>query len=805
MPTDQSEAVTETTCYHCGADCETDAIKEDEHVFCCEGCRLVYDLLKENNLCSTYYTLSEKPGRPSSLQEHREFVVLDKPEIRNRFVRFDDGQRARVVFRIEAMHCSSCIWLLEHLAKIRKGIISSSVNFPSREVTVDYRPTETSPGAIASLLSSMGYAPSVNLDDLSVKREKKFDERIIKIGVAGFCFGNIMMLSFPEYLAPDAMSGQENLARFFAWLSLGLSLPSLLYCGWGFFVSAWKSIRYRNLNIDAPIALAVAVTFLRSVYAIAVQGEAGYLDSMSGIIFFMLVGRYFQDRTYERMNFDRDYRSYFPIAVTVKRDSKEESIPVTDLKPGDPIYIRANELIPADSILLSERAYIDYSFVTGESEPAMRNKGDKIFAGARQTGGAAEFEVAAAVSSSYLTQLWNNDEVSKRRQEIHKTYIDAINKWFSLAILITAIGGALVWLFIDPHVSLNVMTAVLIVACPCTLLLAATFTNGSILRWLGKTKFYLKNAAAIERIATADTIIFDKTGTITNAAAGQTVYEGESLSNDQLESVVLLARQSGHPLCRAIVNAHTEIKANDLVTQVAETSGGGITGERNGHSILLGSARMAGASTSTADSGSEVWVAIDNSVKGKFIVRNSYRDGMPQLVQRLRGRYMVELLSGDNDSEKEKLQPVFGEQMQFRKTPTDKLEYISSLRKQGKRVIMIGDGLNDAGALMAANAGVAVSDNTNNYFPACDAIMDGSTFASLDKFLRFTRTASRIVKMTFVISLLYNVVGMYFSLSGQMSPLIAAILMPASSISVVLITTLAVRYTAKRQLSGFLS
>lgn len=801
MPTDtRQRKIDLTLCYHCGAACKEDSTREDEHDFCCDGCRLVYKLLKENDLC-TYYTLTQSPGHPSQEKSHKEFEVLDRPEIKTRFVRFDDGERARVIFRVEGMHCSSCIWLLEHLSRLRKGIISSTVDFPAREITIDYRSAEVSPGEIASLLSAMGYVPSINLGDLNATEKKKYDPRIIKIGVAGFCFGNIMLLSFPEYLAPDAMAGQESLARFFAWVGLGLALPSLLYSGSQFFVSAWKAIRYRTLNIDAPIALAIGVTFLRSVYEIAIAGNAGYLDSMSGIIFFMLLGRYFQDRTYERLNFERDYRSYFPIAVTVKRGSEEENIPVTGLKEGDRMYIRANELVPADAVLLNDRAYIDYSFVTGESEPAARVKGDLIFAGARQTGGAAEFEVKSAVSSSYLTQLWNNDAVSKRKQEVHRTYIDRINKWFSLGVVLAALGGAVAWLFIDPAVSLNAMTAVLIVACPCTLLLAATFTNGSVLRWLGRSEFYLKNADAIERLATADTIIFDKTGTITGPGNSSIDYTGEKLSEEEMTSLVLLARQSGHPLSRSIVAAYPATGIDGKITDVREKQGGGISGLRNGHHYLLGSAEMAGAQRDQTQNGSVVWVAIDGKLKGRFNVRNTYREGLAEMAARLKTKYDIALLSGDNDAERARLQPVFGDQMYFSKSPTDKLDFIAALRAKGKRVVMIGDGLNDAGALMAADAGIAVSDNTNSYFPACDAILDGKVFTRLDNFLSFTRKASLIVKITFAISALYNVVGTLYSLSGQLSPLVAAVLMPASSITVVVITTLGVRIAAMRDLS----
>jgi Cu+-exporting ATPase len=776
-------------CYHCGAECEDEHIYKDDHHFCCEGCKLVYELLKENNLCN-YYDLEHFPGVKRTDATQNQFSVLDIAEIRSKLIRFEDGDRARVILKADSMHCSSCIWLLEHLPRFNKGILSAEVNFPAREVTIDFKPSMVKLSAIAGVMASIGYSPSISLQDVTQTSGRKFDSRVIKIGVAGFCFANIMMLSFPEYLGATEINTQDGLLRYFSWLSLALSLPVLLYSGNSFFVSAWKSIKQRTLNIDAPIALAIAVTFGRSVYEIGFAGGAGYLDSMSGIIFFMLLGRYFQDRTYERLNFERDYKSYFPISVTVKSSNGEEQVPVTNLKKGDRIYIRAHELIPADSILLDNRVYVDYSFVTGESEPVRKIKGDKIYAGARQTGAAAEYEVLTAVSSGYLTQLWNNDTVGKRSREDRRTYIDAINKYFSAAVIGSSILAAIVWLFIDSTMSLNAMTSVLIVACPCTLLLASTFTNGSVLRWLGKRGFYVKSADALDRLAHADTIVFDKTGTITSDQSAVN-YEGKPLSESELHSVLLLAGQSGHPLSRMLVAAYPGVRVKGQVTNVWEHPGKGIVGEVKGRSVLLGSSEFSGSHRSNKQSG--VWVSINGEVRGQFTMRNKLRDGIQDVVGELGKSYTVELLSGDNNADEQKLQPVFGNRMYFGKSPVEKMEHISQLQKGGSKVIMIGDGLNDAGALMAAQGGIAVSDNTNNYFPACDAILDGKSMWQLPKLFSFVNTTRKIVYAAFIISVLYNFVGIFYAVTGQMSPLIAAILMPASTFSVVLFTTLSAR------------
>ncbi len=791
-----------TVCYHCGDPCTAKTIRVDDHVFCCEGCKLVYEMLAENDMCS-YYAISDSPGTRLDDEKNQstQYPVLDVKEVRDKFIQFEDAQLARVTFHIPTMHCSSCIWLLEHLPRLNPAVISSVVNFPMKEVTVGFRPADVRLSELATLLSRIGYAPAITMDGSAVRSNKgKFNPRALKIGIAGFCFGNIMLLSFPEYLGAGDLAELPKLKIYFAWLSLALSIPVLLYCASEFFVSAYKAIRIRTLNIDAPIALAVAVTFGRSVYEIVAGGGTSYLDSMSGIVFFMLIARYFQDRVYENITFDRDYKSYFPIAVTVLRNGTEVNVPVTQLVTGDHIVIRNNELIPADAVLLSSRAYIDYSFVTGEAQPVRRVKGDKIFAGARQTEGACELEVLNSTSQSYLTQLWNNDAFTKRNKEERVTYIDHINKWFTAAVLSVATISGIVWSFFSLPTAIDVFTAVLIVACPCTLLIASSFTNGSVMRWLGRNRFYLKNADVIDRLASADTIVFDKTGTITHPDHANMKFVGEPLTPHEIECVVNLAGQSAHPLSRRIVASLPARKESCTISNVNEFNGKGITGFINGHEYTLGSSSFAGA-VPAKEEGTEVWLAVDSKVRGKFTFPNRYREGFDLLSKKLQKDFHLELLSGDNDGEREHLQPLFGGNMFFRMSPQDKLNRIQELQRSGKKVIMIGDGLNDSGALMQAEAGIAISDNVNNYFPACDAILDGSMMNRLSDLLSFARVARRVLVATFTISVLYNCAGIYFSVMGELSPFVAAVLMPASTFTVITMTTLLVRIAAFRKLT----
>ena len=790
----------QTTCYHCGEDCEENKIVSQTKSFCCEGCKLVFEILNENDLCK-YYDITQTPGiTVKGKYKSEKFDFLNDPSVKAKLLSFSDGKQAQGVFYLPQMHCSSCIWLLENLHKINPGVIRSTTNFPRKEATILYNEQETSLKNIVELLAFIGYEPSISLNDLEKKSNKKFNKKqIYKIGIAGFCFGNIMMLSFPEYFSIGTKNDQ-GLKILFTYLNLLLSLPIFFYCASDFFISSYKGIQQKLLNIDAPIALAIVVTFGRSIYEIISKSGAGYLDSMSGIVFFMLIGRYFQNKTYDTISFERDYKSYFPISSTVIKENKETTIPISNLKIGERIIIRNNEMIPADAILFKGEASIDYSFVTGESDPVQKIVGEIIYAGGKQVGSQIELEIIKEVSQSYLTQLWNNDAFQKKEKQ-DESFIHKTGKYFSYFLLVLALGAFAFWVPSNMERALSALTAVLIVACPCALLLSATFTNGNVLRIFGRNKFYLKNAETIEKLGNIDTIVFDKTGTITEASDVNVNYEGKNLSEIEIQLIRTLVIQSNHPLSKAIVN-YLPLSKKLPIHSFKEYPGKGTEAYVNGYAVQLGSYEFVhnnSANPNIYKSGT-VYLKIESAVYGIFIIQKMYRSGFHKLANDLKKNYDLFLLSGDNDAERAFLTPIFenNAKLNFNQSPGQKLDFIKSLQLQHKNVAMIGDGLNDAGALKQSNVGIAISDNINNFSPACDAILDGSKFNQLKTFLSFSKSTKKIIIASFILSLAYNAIGLAFAVQGELSPVIAAILMPISSISIVLFTTSATNILAKK-------
>lgn len=788
-------------CYHCGEDCSDEEVHLAGKVFCCQGCKMVYEIINQNGLCQ-YYDLEKNPGQSQKVGVREgKFAFLDNQDIHSKLIHFKDGSQAHVIFYLPQMHCSSCIWILEHLTRLDKGVKSSTVNFLKREVTIVFDTEKSNLRRIAELLTSIGYEPHISLRDIDNSKIRKYDRtRIYKIGIAGFCFANIMLLSFPEYFSSGDIQ-ETVLKKTFSLINLGLALPVFFYCASEFFSSAYKGLRQKFLNIDAPIALAIFITFARSIYEITTQSGAGYLDSMSGIVFFMLLGRFFQNKTYETLAFDRDFKSYFPVGVTrLIADGGEEQIPVSAIKKGDRLKIHSQEIIPADGILFLGRGNIDYSFVTGESQPSEKGIGELVYAGGKQVGAAIEIEAVKEVSQSYLTQLWNNDIFSKNREEKKVSFVHKVSRYFTYILLSIAIITAIYWHQHDPARVWNAVTAILIVACPCALLLSATFTNGNMLSRLQKAGLFVKNAGALESIAEADTVVFDKTGTISLQKDATIHFECGALSVSEQQLLRSLASQSSHPLSKAIVS-HLCVQKLLPVKDFIEQKGMGSAAIIDGQQVKLGSEEYVTGlrPTHQADS-AKVFVSINGETLGYFAIKTAYRDGLAELIHHLSLRYDMAVISGDNNAEERLLRKVFGpgSQLLFKQSPQQKLDYVKQLQQKGKKVLMIGDGLNDAGALQQSNAGIVISDDINNFSPACDAILDGKQFAQLARLLDYCKKEKSIIYGSFIISILYNLIGLSYAVQGQLSPVIAAILMPVSSVSIVLYTTLASRWMGRQ-------
>jgi len=789
---------TRQTCYHCGDNIGLSHYQLDGHVFCCLACQGVYTILNKNHL-TNYYRYNVHPGKEMKHDQQTDFHYLDEERIVTQLVDFKDDNKTIVSLYIPHIHCSSCIWLLENLYRINPFVVGSRVDFLKKQLRITFLHQQLSLKQLVELLKSIGYPPLISLLDATKQEQRKKQQDLLgKIAVAGFCFGNAMMISFPEYFGMADF--EKKYAQLFGCLNLLFTLPAMMYGGQDYFTSAFKSIKQKALNLDVPLALGITVLFIRSCYDIVSGTGSGFSDTLCGLVFFLLIGRWVQQRTYHHLSFERDYRSYFPIAVTCLESGKEKTKTLAELQVGDRILVRNNEIVPADALLLQGTAAIDFSFVTGESTPVKKVWGEIIYAGGKQTEQAIELEVVKTVSNSYLTELWNHQD-ERDQQGGFRTFSNQVSRYFTIVLLALALGVALFWgIQHETKRAWDAFTTILIIACPCALALSSPFTLSSLMNLFDKWGFYLKHTEALEKMAMIDTLVFDKTGTITNTTMQAVSYQGTLEDREKL-LVYSVCRNSNHPLSRLITQFLERQGINQpfVLDHYKEIAGKGIKAQIGNEQILIGNAALTGHATDQTVS-TKVFILIDGVPKAYFSFAQKWRPGLSQLLHQLSQTFNLHLLSGDTDGDKTTLMELFphSDQMHFNQGPKDKQHYLKNLQNNGKKVVMLGDGLNDAGALKQANLGIAITDDTNNFSPACDGILKGEALSKLPLFFKLAKQGMYIIYACFVISIAYNSIGLFFAAQGKLSPLFAAVLMPLSTFTIIAFTSLATRFCGRK-------
>jgi len=659
-----------------------------EKYFCCNGCKTVYEILSQGDLCD-YYRMEDKPGISMKSKSQNRFEYLENERVQEKLLSFKNETIGMVDFYLPQIHCSACLWLLENLHRLAPEVVSSRVNFLKKEIQIRFEHQYLSLRKLVELLSSLGYEPKITLDSIEQPKKKPLSRRLIfQVGMAGFAFGNIMLLSLPEYFGLD-LESYNQFSGWFAWLNLLLATPVAFYSGQDYLKSAWHSLKQKRLNIDVPIALGVLVLYFRSLYEVVSHTGSGYFDSLCGLLFFLLLGRIFQEKIYHQLSFERDYRSYFPISVSKIIDRKEKETPINEIQKGDRILLRNGELIPVDAYLIKGEAKIDYSFVTGESLPVNQKIGDKIYAGGKQTGEAIELEAISALNQSKLTQLWVNYSESKSNTSTFSALTDRISRYFTPIILLIALASGLIQAhFFDWSTAIEVMSAVLIVACPCALALAAPFAFGHAIRFLGKKDCYLRDSKVIEEMADLRQVVFDKTGTLTAQEEPKISYHGSALNDFEQSVFRAVFEQSNHPLSRMLREKLSAVKKIQI-DHFEELSGKGLMAVIEGKVYQAGSPKWLNYELA-AGKDSLVVLAFEKEVLGYFKIEQQYRKGLENTLYRLAKNYKLALISGDQTGERTHLQDFFpkNSELHFNQSPEEKLKFIRRQQIKGEKVMM---------------------------------------------------------------------------------------------------------------------
>lgn len=783
-------------CQHCGEDASGQPIWNDKHVFCCNGCLSVYQILNQSGLCE-YYDVSKNPGITPKSSALATIDSNDELELMvNEFTIAQTDNTRVFLFYIPAMHCASCIWLLEKLNHLDAGIISSRANFIKKQLTCVIDTNKTNFSSLVRLLAAIGYEPSLMPEDSDLKERKTKRTALIKMGIAGFCAGNIMMFSFPQYLGL-ASNETSEFKTLFDLANILLSIPLIFYCAAEYFQSFFNWITKKTINVKVPLALGIGALWCRSVYEVATHSGPGYFDSLAGLIFFLLIGQYLQNRTFDGLRFGEKARKFFPLVTRVVVGNKTAARKVVDLKTGDRIILKSNEIIPADAILLHADAYLDYSFATGESTPVHKVAGEMLYAGGKNLGAAFNAEVIRPFSEGKFAEIWsateNQDVEGSSTTKLEKL----ISKWFVISTIILALVALTIWLPISQNKAWFVFTAVLMVACPCALALAPPFAWNTVASFFAKHGFFLKKPEVIGTIGEIENLVFDKTGTLTDENQCFATLP-DSLTEDELRLLQTAVNQSNHPYSVAIANTLEAYLPFTSIADFKEFPGKGFVVSINQQNIKVGNAAWIGAETTNTAQNKVVYFSIDNRVFEPIVIHDNLRFMAKEALAELKkqGKNLV-IASGDNASEKSRIEAALGadtfQHIYMECSPTKKVEILNTQKLSGK-TIMIGDGINDAAGLKHADAGIVLCKDTTQFVPEASGILLNTSFHYIPTFLEIAKKSNRIVFQTFLVSLIYNIIALGLAVGGLMTPLIAAIIMPISSIALMLYAKFASLY-----------
>lgn len=752
-------------CYHCGDDIVTE-VKSENKSFCCQGCASVFNIINGAGLTDYYNGEKQNPGISNKKLVYLDY--LESEDVQSKLITYKDNKRSVVKFVLPSIHCASCVWLLERLPLLNKGVISSEIDFLSKRITIHFDHNQTNLREVGELLLSIGYEPKLDFKG----KKKRINHLIIRIGVAGFCFGNIMLLSFPEYL--DQNPG-EMWKRFFSYLNLILSIPIFTYCSMPFYKGVSSAWRAKKISVDILIVIGILTLLGRSVYEIFILESGGYLDSLAGLLFFLLIGKWFQAKVFSELSFEKDNSYYLPLAVLKKSGEDFQVTSLKEVEKGDFLRLRNGEVVPFKCVLNSIEGVVENSFITGEELPVQLKQGDLVFCGAQVKGELIEV-VVADTENGDLSEMWR--ESNKTGSEDSSLVSSRFITIFTLAVFGVAIGAFVYWSFFSWEKAFLATTSVLIVACPCALALSAPTVYGLILRKFGKFGAYLKNAQAIKTLSKIKTVVFDKTGTITNKNI-ELNWVGDQLGVEDQMAIASISQHSSHPLAKEITK---RFKTFCKVDAFVEDLGKGASGIVEGIRYKIGSNDFVGAPSTGVTS---VYVARENQILGMFTMKLSLRENLENWLKGFSKTFKTFLLSGDPNLNKADYNHLFNSAQIIKDaSPLEKSRVIKE-QSELQPTLMVGDGINDSLAFDSATLGLAVVEETGAFFPSCDGIIKGEQLNNLPFLIDVAKYSKTVLIACFSFSIIYNSIGLYFAVTQQLTPLFAAILMPLSSVSVV--------------------
>ncbi len=782
------------TCFHCAlpvpADCTLKVeIDGAEHPVCCPGCKAVAELIAESGM-SRYYTLREPPqpgtGRPA--EETTEWRVFDGNDMLAAFATLS-GEHAEATVYVGGMYCAACSWLIETTLMRLPGVEAADVNPITHRLRARWRRDEIKFSALLAALADLGYEPQPLAPESATRPEVAEQRTALKrLLVASLGMMQVMMFAIGLY-AMDFRGIDADMQHFLRLVSFFVTTPVVFYSAKPFFVSAWRGVAARRPGMDLPVSIAVGSAYAASVYATFTRGEAVWFDSVTMFVFFLTLGRFLEMRARHR-SIDRTVAlsSLLPNTATRVVDGEAAPVPVGQLLAGDEVIIRAGDAIPADGVLVSGETSVDEALLTGEARPQPKAVGDPVAAGSINLDGLVTMRVTSTGSDTTLGTISRLSERARYARPSFVTIADRIASYVVVALLIVAVAVAVYWSLAAPERAFVITLSVLVVTCPCALALATPAAFAAAGTRLSQLRLLVTNGNAIEALSRATLVIFDKTGTLTRGAPKITatfVLDADYSERDCRRIAAALETASSHPLARAFALDDALPTVGDPAVEI----GRGVRGRIDGREWRLGSAKFAGAGMwSEETTSTHVFLSVEGQPVAWFEVEDELRPDAAETIRALEALGVgAALISGDREASVARIADELGiRERHAGCTPQQKLDLIEAAQQSGERVVMVGDGINDAPVLAGADTSIAPAHGALLAQTSADVIMLGNSLAPVVTALRTGARTMRIVRQNLTWAIVYNALALPLAAAGFVPPWAAAIGMSASSLIVVL-------------------
>ena len=782
------------SCFHCAlpipAGCTlTVELDGKAQAVCCPGCKAVAELIRDTGL-SRYYALREAPepgvGRPPEAAP--EWQVFDSPDMLEAFTTPHDGDREATVY-VGGMYCSACSWLIETTLGKQPGVHSAEVNPITHRLRLRFSDAGSTLSSLLGTLARLGYEPQPLSPEQTTRPEVAEQRTALKrLLVASLGMMQVMMFAVGLY-SMDFQGIDADMQHFLRLVSFFVTTPVVFYAAKPFFTSAWRGVRARKPGMDLPVSIAVGAAYAASVYATFTRGPAVWFDSVTMFVFFLTLGRFLEMRARHR-SIDRSVAlsSILPNTATRIADGRHEVVPVSQLVAGNRVLIRPGDAIPADGILASGTTNVDEAMLTGEPEPRTRQPGDELSAGSVNVDGVIEMTVTRTGNDTTLGTISRMSEQARYARPAFVTLADRVASHIVIALLVVAAAVAVFWYFVDPDRAFVITLSVLVVTCPCALALATPAAFAASGSRMARLRLLVTNGNAIESLSRATLALFDKTGTLTLGRPHITAVGITDSTLSQAECLRIAAaleQISTHPLARAFASGEALPEVSEQRVAIGE----GVSGVIDGQAWRLGNAGFAGpARTSGEVDTTQVFLARDGTTVARFDIADALRPEAADTVEALRRLGLrIALVSGDSAGAVAGIADALDiEERHAGCTPAGKLAVIEAAQARGERVVMIGDGINDAPVLAGADTSIAPAHGALLAQTNADIVMLGDSLKPLTTAVEMTRQTMRIVRQNLAWAIVYNMLALPLAAAGFVPPWAAAIGMSASSLVVVL-------------------